>query len=158
MLLSSTAQTGGGNKPVRLLVADKNTDIDKCINNAINQSVGNVKLKDLFSIKNISIKIVNLKQKPNNNEYNGKREIDIGSCDRLLLLQNMLKGDYTESDSSFGNYDCNDYDYISYGEVKYDLVTDEEHFVIDHRGVYLNKIKTRAIIIQKDSELGKTYR
>lgn len=140
---------------VRLAVLLKNTNVKKCVENALNQTVQNVKLKDLLKIKNVSSKIVDLKQSPIFNKFNRQNETDIGSCDRLALLQNMLKGDYTESETSFGNYDCNDYEFHPDIEIEYELRTDNEHFTISHKGAFLNKINTRAIILQANSSLAK---
>ena len=38
--------------------------------------------------------------------------MDICSCDRVPLLNCMLNGNYTESETSLGNYDCNEWDFF----------------------------------------------
>lgn len=137
-------------KVVRLVVLTTKTNVLNCIENAINQKYKNIKLKDIFVIKNIKQEVLNLKQTPVLNNFNNMKEMDIGSCDRISLLNCMLNGDYTESQTSFGNYDCNEYDFYPDAQVTYDLETDIEHFKIEHKGAYINKTKTRAIIIQSN--------
>ena len=69
------------NIPVRLMVINQNTNIDKCIDIAFNQSFGESILKDLYQKLNIKSSIIDMKEKPiNNNIVNG--EVDVGSCDR----------------------------------------------------------------------------
>lgn len=143
------------NEVVRLAVFDKDTTVLPLVENALTQKVDNLTLKDLLTIKNIKSEIIDLKETPILNKHNGKVEIDVGSCDRIELLQCMLEGDYTESETTYGNYDNNSYDYIPDIEIEYNLKTDEEIFNIRHKGVFLNKIKTRTIIIQSDSSLAK---
>ena len=140
---------------VRLAVLDKNTDVLPLVENALTQKINNLKLKDLFNIKNVKCEIVDLKENPILNHHNGKTEIDVGSCDRIELLQCMLEGDYTESETSYGNYDNNNYDFIPNIEIEYNLKTNKEIFNIKHKGVFLNKIKTKIIIIQSNSSLAK---
>lgn len=140
-------------KVVRLAVLNKNTAVEAMIENALNQSVGNLKLKEFLQIKKVKSKIVDLGQTPIYNSHNGERELDVGSCDRLSLLQSMLVGDYTEDKTNFGNYDCNEYDFLPNVEIVYDMETDCELFLIPHKGAFLNKTKTRIIIIQEKSSL-----
>jgi len=140
---------------VRLAVLDKNTDVLPLIDNALTQKINNLKLKDLFNIKNVKCEIVDLKENPILNHHNGKTEIDVGSCDRIELLQCMLEGDYTESETTYGNYDNNNYDFIPNIEIEYNLKTDKEIFNIKHKGGFINKIKTRLILIQSNSSLAK---
>lgn len=110
-------------------------------------------MKDLLALKKITRQEIDLKQDSVFNENNLKKEMDIGSCDRLSLLENMLKGSYTESESTFGNFDNNDYEFLPNIEITYSLQTDKEKFSILHKGAFINKTKTRAIIIQQNSSI-----
>ena len=74
--------------------------------------------------------------------------MDIGSCDRMSLLNCILNGNYTESETTLGNYDCNEWDFNGYIDITYNLKTDCEVFNIHHKGAFINKTKTKAIIIQ----------
>ena len=91
------------NKIVRLVVLTNKTDVFGCLDNALNQKMGNIKLKDLYTIKNVKYEIIDLKESPRFNNFNNMKEMDIGSCDRMALLDCMLNGDYTESKTAFGN-------------------------------------------------------
>lgn len=144
-----------GNAPVRLALLCKDTDIDFCVNNALNQKVDGVRLLDIFNKNHITSCVVDMKQSPVFNQYNlnGGAEIDVGSCDRMPLLEQMLKGHYTEEDSKYGNYDNIDYVYDSKVKVKIKLKTDEELFEINHKGLFINATKTRIIILQENSEI-----
>lgn len=143
------------NKAVRLLVAFKDTNVDFCLENALNQKVNGITLNDIFKTNNILAKSVDLKQDPVFNDVNLSAgvEIDVGSCDRSLLLEQMLKGSYTEDESKFGHYDNIEYSYNSNIKIKYLLETDEEIFEIDHEGAFLNNTHTRIIILQLHSEI-----
>lgn len=117
-----------GDKPVRLVVINKDTEIEKCINRK-EQAI-----------------------------YNGKenrKEIDVGSCDRWKLLYNMLKGSYTEDITPYGNYETDKYEFIPNIQIKYELETDTELFVIEHNCAFINEIRTRIIPIQENSKLTK---
>lgn len=88
--------------------------------------------------------------------YNGvdsTKEIDVGSCDRWKLLYNMLKGSYTESDTQYGNFESDKYEFIPDLYIKYELTTDTEMFEIEHKCAFINTIKTRLIPIQENSLL-----
>ena len=83
------------------------------------------------------------------------KETDIGSCDRWKLLYNMLKGSYTESDTSYGNFASDKYEFIPNLFIKYELVTDSEKFEIEHKCAFINTTRTRLIPIQENSSLTK---
>ncbi len=142
-------------RPVRLIVINKDTDIEKCINIALNQNFNNKTLKDIYEYNKIKSYIVDLKEKPIFNKSNSFKEIDVGSCDRWNLLYNMLKGGYTEDNTPYGNYQSDKYNFISNIEIKYNLKTDTEEFIIEHRCAFINEIKTRIIPIQENSKLTK---
>lgn len=133
---------------VRLAVLTNKTDVFSCLENALNQKYESIKLKDLFAIKNIAQEVIDMKETPIFNKCNNVQEMDIGSCDRISLLNCMLNGDYTESKTTFGNYDCNEYDFYPDIDITYALKTNKEVFEIPHKGAFINKTKTRAIIIQ----------
>jgi len=84
---------------------------------------------------------------------NTKVETDVGSCDRWKLLYNMLKGSYTESNTSYGNFESDRYEFIPNLFIKYELTTDTEKFEIEHKCAFINTIKTRLIPIQENSPL-----
>ena len=81
------------------------------------------------------------------------KEIDVGSCDRWNLLYNMLKGSYTESNTQYGNYESDKYEFIPELYVNYKLTTNTEIFEIEHKCAFMNTIKTRLILIQENSTL-----
>jgi len=141
--------------PVRLMVINKNTDINKCINVALNQYFKKGILQDLY--ENIGIKsvIVDMNEQAIYNGVDNTKEIDVGSCDRWKLLYNMLKGSYTESDTQYGNFESDKYEFIPDLYIKYKLTTDTEIFEIDHKCAFINTIKTRLIPIQENSLLTK---
>ncbi|MBQ2864104.1 MAG: GNAT family N-acetyltransferase [Clostridia bacterium] len=143
------------NKVVRLLVAFKDTSIDFCLENALNQKHNGIKLSDLFKTHNIVSSLTDLNEEPIFNNFNlsAETEIDVGSCDRNALLEQMLKGSYTEADSKFGHYDNIEYSYKSNIKINYKLKTDEEIFEIAHEGVFINETNTRVIILQVHSEI-----
>ena len=127
--------------PVRLVVISKDTEIENCINVALNQNFDNMKLKDLYKQENIKSSIIDMK------------ELDVGSCDRWKLLYNMLKGSYTEDDTPYGNYQSDKYEFVPNIQIKYELKTDTEIFEIEHNCAFINEIKTRIIPIQDNSRL-----
>ena len=143
------------NKVERLVLLCKDTNIDFCVENALNQQLGGVKLSDIYATNNIACEVVDLKEEPIFNEHNlsAGMELDVGSCDRMALLEQMLKGHYTEEESKFGNYDNIDYLYDSKTEIKMELKTDKEQFLVKHKGCFLNATKTRIIILQENSEI-----
>ena len=142
-------------KVVRLLVAFKDTNIDFCVENAVNQKLDGKMISDFYKANNIVSSVIDLKQEPILNEHNLNAgiEIDVGSCDRGTLLEQMLKGNYTETESKFGHYDNIEYSYSSNTRINYLLKTDEELFDIDHEGSFINDTKTRIIILQLHSEI-----
>lgn len=86
---------------------------------------------------------------------NSSKEIDVGSCDRWKLLYNMLKGSYTESDTQYGNFASDKYEFIPDLYISYKLTTDTEIFDIEHKCAFINTVKTRIIPIQEKSLLTK---
>lgn len=138
------------NSPVRLLVSDINTDLEKCVNNALNQQIGKVTIQDIINNNQIKCSKIDLKEKPKLNNFNGNTEIDVGSCDRLSLLKNMLSGSYTDDISVYGHFDSTKYFFDKSVIVEYKLKTDNENFEIQHECAFFNDIKTRVIIIQKE--------
>lgn len=142
------------NIPVRLMVINRNTDVDKCINIALHQSFNGRTLNEIyrrFSIRRIDI---DMKQHPIYNGSNNDSEIDVGSCDRPNLLNSMLLGCYTQSDTEYGkSNDDNNYDFIPDIFIHYDFMTDTEHFDIEHCCAFLNANMTRIIPLQENSLL-----
>lgn len=144
------------NIPVRLLVINKNTDLDKCIDVALNQYFEDSILKDYYNKLEIKFSIIDMKEESIFKETDDiTKETDIGSCDRWKLLYNMLKGSYTESDTSYGNFESDKYEFIPSLFIKYELITDSEKFEIEHKCAFINTIKTRLIPIQENSDLTK---
>ena len=141
------------NKPVRLLVANKDTQIDNCINIALNQYFNNITLREFYENNNIKSETIDLNEKPIINYSDIEKEIDVGSCDRWKLLYNMLKGSYTEDDTPYGNYQSDKYKFMPNVLIKYELKTDKERFVIEHKCAFINDIGTRIIPIQENSRL-----
>lgn len=143
------------NIPVRLMVINKETEIEKCIDIALNQYFGDKKLQVLYDGNNIKSSIIDMNEQPIYNNANFMKEIDVGSCDRWNLLYNMLKGSYTESDTSYGNHQNDNYEFIPNIFIKYILNTDTERFEIEHKCAFINTLKTRIIPIQENSPLTK---
>jgi hypothetical protein len=141
--------------PVRLVVINKDTEIEKCINLALNQNFNDKTLRDLYEDKNIDSTVIDMKEKPIFNNADISKEIDTGSCDRWKLLYNMLKGSYTEDDTHYGNYQSDKYEFVPNIEIRYNLKTDTEEFIIEHKCAFINEIKTRIIPIQENSRLTK---
>ena len=141
-------------RPVRLVVVNKNTDIDKCIKVALEQHFDNSILKDYYIKQNIKLSIIDMKEEPISKiTDNTKIETDVGSCDRWKLLYNMLKGSYTESNTAYGNFESDRYEFIPNLFIKYELTTDTEKFEIEHKCAFINTTKTRLIPIQENSPL-----
>lgn len=140
--------------PVRLMVINRLTDINHCIEEALNQSFGNQLLRNIYQIFGIKRIDVDLKQIPLYNQSNHQQEIDVGSCDRPSLLESMLEGSYTQSDTNYGksNSDSN-YSFFSNINIQYELLTEEEHFIIQHCCAFLNDNMTRIIPLQENSLL-----
>lgn len=143
------------NIPVRLMVINKNTDIYKCIKTSLNQFFKEGILKDWFEKLNIQSKSIDMNEEAVCKNINAIEEIDVGSCDRWKLLYNMLKGSYTEDDTSYGNYSSDKYEFLPNIYIKYELTTDTEKFEIDHNCAFINELKTRIIPIQDNSHLTK---
>lgn len=143
------------NIPVRLMVINKETEIEKCIDIALNQYFGDKKLQVLYDSNNIKSSIIDMNEQPIYNNADFMKEIDVGSCDRWNLLYNMLKGSYTESDTSYGNHQNDNYEFIPNIFIKYILNTDTERFEIEHKCAFINTLKTRIIPIQENSPLTK---
>lgn len=142
------------NNPVRLMVINKHTDVDKCINIALSQHFNDLVLDDYYNKNNIISKVIDMNEPSIFKETDNKNsETDIGSCDRWKLLYNMLKGSYTESDTSYGNFQSDRYEFIPNIFIKYELITDTEKFEIEHKCAFINTIKTRLIPIQENSLL-----
>ncbi len=141
-------------RPVRLVVINKNTDIDKCIKVALEQYFENSILKDYYVKYNIKSSIIDIKEEPISKiTDNTKVETDVGSCDRWKLLYNMLKGSYTESNTAYGNFESDRYEFLPNLFIKYELTTDSEKFEIEHKCAFINTLKTRLIPIQENSPL-----
>lgn len=141
--------------PVRLMVINKDTEIENCINVALNQNFNNITLKKIYEKDNINFSIVDMKEQAIYNDKDNTKEIDVGSCDRWNLLYNMLKGSYTEDATHYGNYQSDKYEFVPNIQIKYELKTDTEIFVIEHKCAFINEIKTRIIPIQENSPLTK---
>ena len=142
------------NEPVRLMVINQNTDVDKCIENALNQILDNSILNEIYNLFNITRTDIDLKQQPIDNGYISEKEIDVGSCDRSSLLDSMLKGSYTQSDTNYGkSNNDNYYEFISDIFIQYQLMTDNEYFNIEHHCAFINETMTRIIPLQDNSLL-----
>lgn len=140
--------------PVRLIVLHKDTDIDKCIDVALSQHYEGALLKDCYDNNNIESSVIDLKEEPIFKESDNKKpETDIGSCDRWNLLYSMLKGSYTESETVYGNFESAHYEFIPELFINYELTTDTEKFVIEHKCAFINALRTRLIPIQENSKL-----
>lgn len=140
-------------KPVRLLVINEDTEIEKCINIALEQYYKNKKLQELYNSFNIKKSIIDMNEDPIYNSADKTREIDVGSCDRWKLLYNMLKGSYTESNTVYGNFQSDKYEFVPNLFMKYELKTDIEKFEIEHKCAFINTIGTRLIPIQENSKI-----
>jgi len=140
--------------PVRLMVMNKNTKVEKCIEIALAQYFNGSILSDYYNKNNINFKVIDMEEEPIFKENdNIASEMDVGSCDRWHLLYCMLKGSYTESETSYGNFQSDRYEFIPDIFIKYELTTDTEKFEIEHKCAFINIIKTRLIPIQEYSPL-----
>lgn len=142
-------------QPVRLMVINKNTKIDKCIGIALNQYFEDSILNDVYTNLNIKSSVVDMKEESLYNDDYDCEEIDVGSCDRWQLLYNMLQGFYTETNNAYGNFSADKYYFIPNLHIKYKLITDTEKFDIEHSCGFINTVKTRIIPIQENSPLTK---
>lgn len=142
------------NFPVRLMVINKNTDIDRCINIALCQKLNQTTLSKIYQKNSIRRYDIDLKQQPIYNAANKNDEIDVGSCDRQSLLDSMLEGCYTQSETNYGkNNSNNSFNFVTDIFIKYDFATDTEKFIIEHSCAYLNETETRIIPLQDNSSL-----
>lgn len=141
------------NNPVRLMVINEDTEIEYCIDVALNQYYKDKKLKDVYNTFNIKKSVIDMNEKPVYNKADKTKEIDVGSCDRWNLLYNMLKGSYTESNTVYGNFKSDKYEFVPNLFIKYELTTDTEKFKIEHKCAFINIIATRLIPIQENSTL-----
>lgn len=142
------------NKPVRLMVINQNTDVDECIATALNQTLDNSTLNELYTSFNITRTDIDLKQQPIDNDSTSEKEIDVGSCDRPNLLASMLEGSYTQSDTDYGKSNSDsDYQFVSDIFIQYQLMTDNECFDIEHHCAFINETMTRIIPLQDNSLL-----
>ena len=142
------------NVPVRLIVINKETDIDKCINESLNQPFNNTTLRDVYALLSVKSTDINLNEQAIYNCSDKSKEIDVGSCDRPSLLECMLEGIYTQSDTDYGKSNSNNsYSFIPNIFIEYKLVTDAECFKIEHHCAFINENMTRIIPLQDNSSL-----
>lgn len=142
------------NVPVRLMVINENTNLDGCIDIALSQAFDDSTLRATYSSLNIKRCDVDLNEQPIYNSSNSIKEIDVGSCNRPSLLESMLKGSYTQSETNYGkSNNDNSYHFLSNIYVKYLLKTDTEKFEIEHHCAFLNGSMTRIILLQDNSLL-----
>ena len=142
------------NNPVRLMVVNKNTNIDDCIDIALSQQFRGTTLEYLFDLLKIERKDVDLKEKPILNLSDHNKEIDVGSCDRQGLLDSMLEGSYTESNTGLGkNNKETEFTFIPDIYIKYAFMSDNEIFNIEHHCAFMNNDGTRIIPLQDNSYL-----
>lgn len=141
-------------KPVRLVVINKDTDVDKCIELALSQSVNGVTLKKIYELQKIKRIDINLGEPSIHNNTDKREECDIGSCDRPSLLECMLQGSYTESTTEYGknNLDLN-FTFHPNIFINYTLKTDTEYFEILHCCAFVNETMTRIIPLQEHGTL-----
>ena len=130
---------------------NKDTNIEKCIDVALNEEFENKALKERYEVLNIKSELIDLWEAPIIKKYN--KEIDVASCDRRSLLYSMLKWNYTEYDSKYGNYETNKYYFIPKLDIKFDLKINDEIYSIQHKCGFINMLKTRIIPIQENSKL-----
>lgn len=108
------------NVPVRLMVINKETNIDKCINEALSQSFNNSTLREIYTFHSITATDINLNEQAIHNSSDKSKEIDVGSCDRPSLLECMLEGSYTQSDTDYGKSNSdNSYSFIPNLSIEY---------------------------------------
>lgn len=142
------------NVPVRLIVINKETDIDKCINESLNQPFNNTTLRDVYALLSVKSTDINLNEQAIYNCSDKSKEIDVGSCDRPSLLECMLEGSYTQSDTDYGKSNSdNSYTFIPNLFIEYKLITDTEYFKIEHHCAFINENMTRIIPLQDNSSL-----
>lgn len=141
-------------KPVRLMVINEKTNTLECIEKALNQTYLDIPLRDIFKKLNIKGTVIDLGQEHLYNGADHSKEIDVGSCDREELLESMLEGSYTESDTGFGKENVDtDFHFSPNTVISYNLLTDDEWFFITHHCAFINGDKTRVIPLQNHSKL-----
>lgn len=142
-------------EPIRLMVLNKETNINVCIKEALSQSFNGSKLQDVYDRFLITGTVIDLDEPAIDNGI--EQEIDVGSCDRPSLLKCMLEGSYTQSDTNYGkDNEDNNYNFTSEVFIEYKLITDKECFKITHHCAFLNESKTRIIPLQDNSKLDIT--
>jgi hypothetical protein len=141
------------NIPVRLMVINKNTDLEKYINIALNQQVKGKILKNILNIIGVKRADFDFHQAPIINNCNHDKEIDVGSCDRDNLLSSMLEGSYTESETEYGKSNKDTEFRLIPINIEYNLLTANEQFIITHHVAFINKDNTRIIPLQDNSHL-----
>ena len=136
------------------MVINKETDIDKCINEALSQSFNNSTLREIYTFHSITATDINLNEQAIHNSSDKSKEIDVGSCGRPSLLECMLEGSYTQSDTDYGKSNSdNNYSFIPNLSIEYKLITDTECFKIEHHCAFINENMTRIIPLQDNSSL-----
>lgn len=140
-------------KPVRLMVCNKESDVEDNVKIALSQHFKNLILEDIYKDLKIKSSVIDLKERAIFNDADISKEVDVGSCDRWSLLYNMLKGSYTESDTIYGNFQNDRYEFMPNINIKYSLIVGGEKFVIEHKCAFINALKTRIIPIQENSKL-----
>lgn len=142
------------NIPVRLMVINQHTDIDKCIGMALSQQFNDTTLNEIYTSLSIKRCDIDLEEQPIHNNSNKEDEIDVGSCDRPSLLNCMLEGCYTQSNTDYGksNSDSNYY-FAPDISIYYDFSTDTEQFKIEHHCAFFNANMSRIIPLQENSLL-----
>ncbi len=150
-----------GGVPVRLLVANKETNMDRCIGKALEQKVSNEYriMKEWgpidlswFQFKRTN---VDLHQEPVENGVLINEEIGVLSCDRPKLLTAMLSGSYTEDEPCCTAAVQVNYAYNGIVSISYYLETDTEVFSIKHGYSFYSM--GSMISVQVDSVLGKDF-
>ena len=142
------------NIPVRLMVINKETDIDKCVDEALRQPFNNSSLKEIYILHSITATDINLNEQAIHNSSNKTKEIDVGLCDRPSLLECMLEGSYTQSDTDYGkSNNDNRYSFIPNISIEYKLITDTKCFKIEHHCAFINENMTRIIPLQDNSSI-----
>ena len=133
--------------PVRLMVVNKDTNIDECISKALNQTYNDDLLINLFIKNSITSTTIDMKEEPIEKD-NIDEELDVGSSDRHVLLKSMLLGSYTEdlpsSDTEKKTYFPKEY------MVRYFLMTDKEVFRIMHRYGFQDKDRNSLLPLQEE--------
>jgi hypothetical protein len=136
------------------MVINQKTNLEECINVALNQAFGSSKLNDTFTLLNIKRINVDMSEQPIHNSSDSEKEIDVGSCDRPSLLNSMLEGSYTQSETNYGKSNNNNcYQFKPNIYISYCLKTDSEDFNIEHHCAFLNTDMTRIIPLQDNSLL-----